>query len=337
MATETLRNDLAKFRDQLALDSWVTAFMKYLRIERQASIHTQKNYFLDISQFASYFPEILSNYNNAPGHWDKVTTLQARHFAAELSKKGEAKTSVNRKISSMRSFYHFLLREEFCQTNPFQTVKSLKKDQKLPQVLSVENVSKLLETPEIYWNRKRADAKTPAEDANGEYAAARDAAILEVLYSGGLRISEATNLNYEDIDFMAGVFKVRGKGKKERFCMLGKPAIKALRQYLKNRQKIGLANMRDRGAVFQNRKGGRITPRSVERSFKKYILEADLPKDCTPHKLRHSFATHLLAAGADLRTVQEMLGHASLSTTQIYTHIEIGRVIEVYEKTHPRA
>ncbi len=239
---------------------------------------------------------------------------------------------MNRKLSSLRSFYRFLLREKLVDSNPFSLVDGMRTGKRLPMVLTEQQVTQLLDAPAKYWARH-------AEDKRGDatFAATRDAAALEVIYSGGLRISEALGLNLEDIDFMASRFKVRGKGRKERFCFLGRPAIKALREYLVERERAGLASRRTPGPVFLNLKGTRLTTRSLERAFKVYLAEASLPQDCTPHKLRHSFATHLLAAGADLPTVQELLGHASITSTQIYTHIDIGHLIEVYAKAHPKA
>ena len=158
-----------------------------------------------------------------------------------------------------------------------------------------------------------------------------------MIYSGGMRISEAIQLELDDVDLISGVARLRGKGKKERLCVLGKPALSALREYLAERARLGFAGRRERGILFRNQRGGPLTVRSVQRQFKVYLSESGLPVDYTPHALRHSFASHLLDAGADLRSVQEMLGHSSLSTTQIYTHITPERLRRVYEIAHPRA
>ena len=250
-----------------------------------------------------------------------------------LADAGLQKRSINRKLSSLRSFFRFLLREKRVRSNPFSLVDGMRTGKHLPMVLSEQQVTQLLDAPKKYW----AHAKDDDGRSDPDFAAARDSAALEVIYSGGLRISEALGLDLEDIDFLASRFKVRGKGRKERFCFLGRPAIKALHDYLLIREQKGLANRRAHGPVFLNSRGERLTTRSLERSFKLYLAEAGLPADCTPHKLRHSFATHLLAAGADLPTVQELLGHASVTSTQIYTHIDIGRLVEVYAKAHPKA
>ncbi len=328
--------DLTAARTALAEDPLMKKFLSYLRNERQHAENTLKNYFQDAAHFIELSPELPSDSETGAFHWEQVDERMARKFAIHLSGAGRQRSSVNRKLCSLRAFFRFLMREELLQNNPFHLVRSLKTGRKLPMVLSVDQVGKLLDTPEKYWERQSNNSSSEAA-ANAAFASARDAAILEVIYSGGLRISEATNLNFEDLDFLSGLFKVRGKGNRERLCLLGKPALAALKKYLEEREKLGLGARREKGALFRNQSGGRLTPRSVERAFKNYVLEAGLSADCTPHKLRHSFATHLLAAGADLRTVQEMLGHSSLSTTQIYTHVDIGRLIEVYSKAHPKA
>jgi integrase/recombinase XerC len=174
------------------------------------------------------------------------------------------------------------------------------------------------------------------DDASADFSTARDTAILEVIYSGGLRISEALNLNLGDVDLLSDIMKVRGKGKKERICALGGPAVKALRKYLKWRP-LRTSNERQTAPIFVNKHGTRFTARSFQRNFKLYLETAGLPEEMTPHKLRHSFATHLLDAGADLRCVQELLGHENLSTTQIYTHVSSERLKKVYASAHPRA
>jgi integrase/recombinase XerC len=242
---------------------------------------------------------------------------------------------VRRKVSSLRSFARFLVREGLLPGNPFAGLQSAPVSRRLPKVLSVAQVDRLLAAPAAYWQRAAADSPE-AQDA-ADFAAKRDAALLEVIYSGGLRVSEAVGMDISHIDFLSSTFTVRGKGRKERLCALGAPAQQALKAYFDARRRRGLGSRQARGPVFLNQKGGRLSARSVQRSLKRYLAEADLPPDCTPHKLRHSFATHLLDAGADLRSVQELLGHASLSTTQIYTHVSAERLKEVYAKAHPRA
>jgi len=329
--------DLTRARIALAEDPRMVKFLSYLRNERQHAENTLKNYFQDAAHFIELNPELASDSQSGGFLWEQVDEHMARKFAIQLSGTGLQRSSVNRKLCSLRAFFRFLMREQLLQSNPFHLVRSLKTGRKLPMVLSVDQVGILLDMPKKYWDRQTENSNSAEATANAVFASTRDAAILEVIYSGGLRISEATNLNFEDLDFLSGIFKVRGKGNRERLCMLGKPALAALKKYLEEREKLGLGTRREKGALFRNQSGGRLTPRSVERAFKNYVLEAGLSADCTPHKLRHSFATHLLAAGADLRSVQEMLGHASLSTTQIYTHVDIGRLIEVYSKAHPKA
>ncbi len=322
--------DLAEERKALADDASAQSFVRYLQQEKQASRHTVSNYLLDIAQFLKLQPRLRQKEGIA---WGAVSDSLARRHGMYLAEAGLQKRSINRKLSSLRSFFRFLLREKRVRSNPFSLVDGMRTGKHLPMVLSEQQVTQLLDAPKLYW----AHAKDDDGRSDPDFAAARDSAALEVIYSGGLRISEALGLDLEDIDFLASRFKVRGKGRKERFCFLGRPAIKALQNYLLVREQKGLAGRRAPGPLFLNSRGERLTTRSLERAFKLYLAEAGLPADCTPHKLRHSFATHLLAAGADLPTVQELLGHASVTSTQIYTHIDIGRLVEVYTKAHPKA
>jgi integrase/recombinase XerC len=266
-----------------------------------------------------------------PFRWGEVDRFAARRYLAILQKGGCAAATARRKLSALRSFFRFLAREEIVKANPVAGVSLPRRPRTLPAVFTVEEVSRLLAAP--------LSIEPNANDAFARCARARDAAILEILYSAGLRLSELATLREEQIDLLSGVIRVRGKGMKERLCPLGRPAIKALRAYLDEREsflaEIGRAR---RGApLFVNKAGGPLTPRSIERMMKKYLIAAGLDASRSPHALRHSFATHLLDAGADLRSVQELLGHASLSTTQIYTHVSIERLKDVYEKAHPRA
>lgn len=304
-------------------------FLAYLSNERQASIHTINAYRRDIGQFADLMLDGL------PAEWSSVDIYTARLFILELNKLELSKTSILRKISSLRGLYRFLVREQFVKNNPFVGLNSPKKGKPLPKYMSVEEVERLLEAPATYW-RDALDKGYAKTADSAELAEKRDSAILEVIYSGGLRISEAVGLNMGDIDLIADTMKVRGKGKKERICALGRPAVEALRKYLRLREII-TANQRHSAPLFLNRHNTRLTARSFQRNFKKYLSTASLPADMTPHKLRHSFATHLLDAGADLRSVQEMLGHENLGTTQIYTHISAERLKRAYAKAHPRA
>ena len=306
----------------------MTAYLRYLKAERGASRHTVAGCVQDVAQFLHLTPEVCSG---GICRWDEVTSDQARNFVAQLSAGGDKAVSVNRKLSMMRSFFRFLIREEVVKSSPFHLIRGLRRPSLLPVVLTVEEVSRLLDVPVKFWNSQLGlERGQKLEPGEREFLGLRDAALLEVIYSGGLRVSEAVGLNWQDVDFDGGRFLVRGKGRKERYCMLGEPAARALKNF---RQQHAPQDE----AVFTGYQGARLTTRSVQRAFERYVAAAGLPPECTPHKLRHSFATHLLSAGADLRTVQELLGHADLSSTQIYTHVEIGRLLEVYAAAHPSA
>jgi len=308
-------------------------FLKFMQAEKGASHHTVAAYRRDILQFGRLIWEDGAREGVVDG--DSFSVAKAREFLGVLDEQGLERSSVLRKVSSLRSFCRFLVREEVLGRNPFVGLARGRQARPLPKFCSVDGVGQLLGAPETYW--ARAAAADVPHLGEARFAAARDTAVLEVIYSAGLRISEAVGLNLEDIDQVSGSFKVRGKGRKERVGMLGPPAQRALRAYLVERERVGLGGRRQRGALFVNQEGGRLTARSVQRWFKAYLAEAGLPAELSPHALRHSFATHLLEAGADLRTVQELLGHANLSTTQIYTHITPERLLAVYERAHPRA
>lgn len=312
-------------------DASMQNFADYLEAERNASVHTLNNYLMDLRQFVAMQ---WGEHPEPPYEWRAVDRFAARRFLVTFQKAESKATTTRRKLASLRSFFKFLVREEIVRANPFTSVVLPKKPRRLPKVMSVDEVKRLLEAP--------LKAPPDVEDRDTvwtAYAQARDAAILEVLYSCGMRIAELTTLVDEQVDILSGVVKVRGKGKKERLCALGGPATEALQRCVELRFDFWAARFgKGRApALFLNKHGGKLTPRSVERMMKKYLHMAGLNPDMTPHALRHSFATHLLDAGADLRSVQEMLGHASLSTTQIYTHVSIERLKEVYEKAHPRA
>lgn len=312
----------------------VRGFLQYLHAERGASPHTVAAYQRDLLQFAAALGETPAKLRLGPA---TLNVPVARQYLQVLVQQDLARTSLQRKRSAMRSFCRWLVREGVLQENPFAALSSPRSERKLPQVAAVAEVGRLLDAPAQHW----AQAPPGTNPGDADFAAARDAAILEVIYSAGLRISEAVALNLEDIDVLSGTFKVRGKGRKERLCRLGQPALRALRAYLTQRERLGLGGKRARGALFVNQRGqptgARLTPRSVQRAFKDYLRQAGLSPELTPHILRHSFATHLLDAGADLRSVQEMLGHASLTTTQIYTHVSAERLLAAYAKAHPRA
>ena len=286
----------------------VDKFINYLNIEKNASKHTIINYKIDLRVFAAFLGD---------KDISTVDHLALRRFLAELRSKNYAKRTIARKLASLRSFFRFLYREGYIKTNPITAISTPKLDKKLPVFLDVDKVAKLVQCP-------------PDDNEAG----LRDRAIMETLYSAGLRVSELVGLDSDDIDFISGVIKVLGKGKKERVVPIGEPALKAIRKYIDKRV---AKQVRDKDAVFLNKSGRRLTDRSVRRVINKYIKECSIVEHISPHSLRHSFATHLLDRGADLRSVQELLGHMNLSTTQIYTHVTMERLKDVYDKAHPRA
>ena len=404
-------------------DPCIGHFVRYLEGERNASGHTISSYLVDLEQFVriQWGAEA-----KPPYAWSDVDKFSARKFIVHCQKQAAVATTVNRKLSSLRSFFKFLNREEHVTQNPFAGIISPKRGKPLPKVLTLQEVSRLLEAPrqvaaevcrpkatrvlsgepdavqlsqpEALLRQSRlkrpacnavlSTACPPACSAWStatagrqdfvqrcrragrlwlDYAVIRDTAILEILYSTGMRVSELAGMNESDIDMLASVVKVRGKGKKERLCLLGKPAVRAIQAALEKRSTLAGVFRRARlhrwtkscgqavaspqamqaGAkhcgqagpapVFVGHTGGRLTTRSIERLMKRYLVRANLDPHMSPHALRHSFATHLLDAGADLRSVQELLGHTSLSTTQIYTHVTVERLKQVYNEAHPRA
>lgn len=311
-------------------DPCVERFVDYLRVERNASDHTIASYLLDIKQFIHFTWE---GESKTPYSWDAIDRFAARRFLVEFQKAGSKPSTTGRKLASLRSFFKFMQREDLINQNPFSGLRGPKKPSKLPKVLSVAEVTRLIEAPKNAYGLLDQEDRTDEK----EYAMLRDTAILEVLYSTGARVSEVTSLVERDVDLLSGVVKVKGKGKKERLCPLGTPATRALRSAMLKADECWSGGGTFAKPVFRNLKGGAITTRSVERIMKKYLASAGLDASFSPHALRHSFATHLLDAGADLRSVQELLGHSSVSTTQIYTHISIESMKRVYGETHPRA
>ena len=311
--------------------SRLQSFISHLRGERNASEHTISAYIRDIVEFARLARDSDERFNN----WESVDLDQARTFQMKLFEAGDCKRSQRRKISALRSFYRFLQKTGQVEANPFSRMPPLKTERPLPKVMNLGQIEQLLAAIPAYW-KKAVETGTAKTGEGAEFSSARDVALVEVIYSGGLRISEAVGLNHGDLDQLSGVAKVRGKGKKERFAMIGRQADEALNKYLEVCRERGWTKKPD-DALFLNRFGERLTARSFQRNLKCYLIEGGLPPDFTPHKLRHSFATHLLDNGADLRSVQELLGHQNLSTTQIYTHVSAERMKNVYDKAHPRA
>lgn len=289
------------------MQRYIDKFLRYLQIEREASRHTILNYRLDLVRFAGFLKE---------RNIESVDYLFIRQFLAELRRSSISKATIGRMLSALRSFFKFLVREGLVETNPVSGVTTPKKDKKLPQFMQEAEVSKLLDSP--------------GSDMRG----LRDKAILETLYSTGMRVSELVGMDTDKCDMISGVIRVYGKGKKERIVPIGEKASEAIRDYINSSKSIRSPQSR---AVFLNLKGGRLTDRSVRRVVEYYIKKISLNENISPHTLRHSFATHLMNRGADLRSVQELLGHASLSTTQTYTHVSTERMKEAYQKAHPRA
>lgn len=315
-------------------DARVEDFLRCLEVEKGASGHTLENYRRDIADFIERAWR--RNADDGEIDWQRLELGDARRFTVSMQNDGLTGATIQRKLSAMRSFCRFLIRENVLPGNPFAGLPAQKKNAGLPAVFSVEDVESLFRGCNEYWRRLAAWNRS-VTDKKAELSSTRDQAMLEVIYSAGLRISEAVSLNFPDIDWLSDTISVRGKGRKERLAALGNPARKALDSYLNVRAAQGYGGKRGQGAIFVNNEGGRLTARSFQRNFKNYLRESGLPLDYTPHALRHSFATHLLDAGADLRSVQELLGHASLSTTQIYTHVTSKRLIQAYQKAHPRA
>jgi integrase/recombinase XerC len=295
-------------------DALTEEFLNYLRAERDASPLTIRNYSADIAAFYAWFEQKYKQECD----WRRVDPFHLRGYLVHLNERRFDRATIHLKMSALRSLFKWLVRTGRVKQSPLAGLTLPKKMRKLPKFLTIQQVEALLEAP----------VKGKMKDG---LSAWRDKAILETLYSAGLRIHELVQLNDDDVDMLGEVARVRGKGKKERLAALGGPAIEALQKYLQLRARS------TRGPLFVNRFGDRLTARSVQRMLKKYLIAAGLDPSLTPHKLRHSFATHMLDAGADLRNVQELLGHANLSTTQIYTHITPERLKKVYEKAHPRA
>jgi integrase/recombinase XerC len=304
------------------LEEYLNQFLQHLRYERNVSTHTLRNYSSDLLQFREYLLLKGSAKDIPVGEIDHLTI---REWMASLHGLNKKKTSIARKLASLRTFFQFLIREGVQETNPAKLVATPKIERKLPNHLSMEDAVRFIETPDLNTDLGK-----------------RDRAILEFLYATGVRVGELVNLNLKDIDFREKLVRVTGKRKKQRILPFGEPSLQALMYYLNEARPVFLNNCppaeRDDQAVFLNYQGTRITTRSVGRMVDKYIkLCADIHRDISPHSLRHSFATHLLDSGADLRDIQELLGHARLSTTQIYTHVSMEKLIEVYDRTHPKA
>lgn len=290
------------------MDRHIEKFLNYLRAERDASPHTIRNYTKDLEVLRQVLGET---------PWEKADLLALRQFAARQREGGLSKVTIARRVATIRSFFRFLRREGYVPANPALGLVRPKQDRHLPSFLSVEETTRLMEAP-----------------AGDSFAASRDRAILETLYSTGLRVSELVNLKVRNVDLIGGTLRTVGKGRKERMVPMGSYSIQAIRAYLKA---LTPEESEPDRPLFRNQRRGWLTDRSVRRILNRYLLQVSVARRISPHSLRHSFATHLLDRGADLRSVQELLGHSSLTTTQIYTHVTTERLKKVYESAHPRA
>ncbi len=330
----------------------IEQFLHYLKFEKRFSEHTAKCYGADLTQFSEFLlnaaeggvprtdafadPGVASDLGHHDGGVATAVATQveqeidqrllavdvneARTYLAFLNDKGYSKATIARKLATLRSFYKFLVKTNRRESNPLIAIRTPKQDKKLPRFLEFEEVKRLLDTP-------------PTDSWLG----ARDRAILETLYSTGIRVSELVGLNMDDIDFLGEVIHIRGKGKKERITPISSSALQAIQHYMEYRNRRSQNNSHfDTKVLFVNKHGHRLSTRSVRRKMDKYLKMAGLDPAISPHTLRHSFATHMLNNGADLRSVQELLGHQSLSTTQVYTHLTTKKLKEVYDNAHPR-
>ncbi|MFZ5867088.1 MAG: tyrosine recombinase XerC [Thermodesulfobacteriota bacterium] len=294
-------------------DEAVKLFARHLETERLRSAETVRAYLADLRDFRSYLEA-----HGAPESVSQIDPLHVRGFLASRFGKVK-KVTMGRKLAAVRTFFRFLQRERLVTSNPAAGIRAPKREKPVPRALSVDEMDR-------FFVRNPAMAK-------------RDLALFELLYSSGLRVGELTGLKIQDLDLKNGWVRVVGKGSKERYVPVGSKAIKAIEEYLPLRDLL-LAQKRpwtDSEALFVNQRGGPLSSRTVRRILKAYLDAAGLKRDASPHTFRHSFATHLLVGGADLRSIQELLGHASLSTTQRYTRVDLGRLMEVYDKAHPRS
>ena len=343
--------------DHVAHPPRVLQFLNYLQFERHFSAYTSRCYGADLRQFCQFLLGIpaeimpddidLGPNGQASGHANghngaavavieqlpKVDTTpehaeelllaanadDVRNYLQFMRENSYSKATMARKLATLRSFFKFCNRRGMTQNNPMITIRTPKQEKRLPKFMSEDQIVKLLQTPR-----------------DSDVLGARDKAMLECMYSTGIRVSELVGLNLEDIDFTGQMIRVRGKGKKERLSPMGQTAVVAIQKYLAMRGGV-VKDAMPTGALFVNKHGQRLSTRSVRRKLDKYLIEAGLDPDISPHTLRHSFATHMLNHGADLRSVQELLGHQSLSTTQIYTHLTTSHVKQAYDQAHPRA
>ena len=290
-------------------------YLQYLKEEKNASPHTVSNYRRDLEQFLNH---------QGDGDPREVKPLDIRAFLVSLSERECSKSTVSRKLSALRSLFRYLLRQKRVDLNPAAVVPLPKREQRLPRFLTEREAGDLMEKPFSH----PVEGETP----KGTFIRLRNGTLLELLYSTGVRLAEIVGLNIGDLSVQQRLLRVRGKGRKERVVPFGRPAAEKLRSYMKARGAL----FPDKEALFLNPQGGRLSGRQVERMLKRGVAEANLDSETVPHSLRHSFATHLLSRGADLRAIQELLGHSSLNTTQRYTHLNLNRLLEEYRRFDPR-
>lgn len=294
------------------MSQWIKDYRRYLHVERNVSPHTSQAYLRDVSDFCRFVcGDQLDGLELSLSHVDKTVV---RQWMAALQKKNK-KVTVARKVASLRSFFNYLNREGMLSANPLMQVRLPRVERYLPTTLDIDHIYRLLD-----------------QNNDGRPESLRDHAIFELLYSCGLRVGELVALNVADLDREEQLVRVMGKGGKERIVPVGSKAMQAIELYLATR-----SHVERKQPMFLNRKGARLSPRTVQRNLKKTLLKLGLSTSVTPHSLRHSFATHLLDGGADLRAIQEMLGHSSLSTTQKYTQVSVDRMMTEYDKAHPRS
>ena len=342
----------------------ISEFIQYITAQRNFSAHTIRSYRADLEQFCMFLTDddkgqvsptpprqerqkdkshSKSSTNKVKQADDKgevrqvqsqrlinASPMEVRAFLAWLMNQGFSRTTIARKLASLRSFYKYLLRTGAIKASPAAVIRGPKKENRLPICLDEAQIEALLEAPGNLLKQGQTSDKQ-------RFIIARDKAILETIYSSGLRISELVGLDDDDVDLTGGILRIRGKGRKERLAPLGSMAVKAIENYLHHRSSQIDGNKANQRALFLNKNGGRISERLVRRRLELYLRLAGLPGNISPHTLRHSFATHMLNRGADLRSVQELLGHKNISTTQIYTHLTTARLKDTYEKAHPLA
>jgi len=305
------------------MNQYINQFKKYLQAEKNVSENTLRNYSIDIAQFQKFLRD--TNLCSDEGKKDidikKIDNIVIRAFLGGLHRGGNCNSSMARKLSTLRTFLKYLCREGYLNKNPARLVATPKQKKRIPSFLPIDEAFRLMDIP---------DSKT--------LSGLRDKAILETLYGAGIRISELVSLNVTNVDLERGYIRVFGKGRKERIVPLGKKACDAIKEYLYKSQESGVRSQEsNKEALFLNLRGGRLTSRSGWNIVDKYARKGAIARHISPHSLRHTFATHLLEGGADLRVIQELLGHSSLSTTQKYTHVNLDQLMKVYDKSHPKA